>query len=114
MSAECVRGQSWVLQSQSVLFQCVSASRASALPETLALVRGKGGGSDNAFCNACGSHALVVRVTQAELEKAKSTTDFYKDAYWKCLADEILRAVPTSMSAQEFSVLAKSACPKER
>ena len=57
---------------------------------------------------------LLCGFTQAELEKAKSTTDFYKDAYWKCLADEILRAVPTSMSAQEFSVLAKSACPKER
>ena len=57
---------------------------------------------------------LLCGFTQAELEKAKSTTDFYKDTYWKCLADEILRAVPTSMSAQEFSVLAKSACPKER
>ena len=57
---------------------------------------------------------LLCGFTQAELEKAKSTTDFYKDAYWKCLADEIVRVVPTSMSAQEFSVLTKSACPKER
>ena len=57
---------------------------------------------------------LLSGFTQAELEKAKSTTEFFKDAYWKCLADEILRAVPTNMSAQEFSVLTKSACPKER
>src|SRR5262245_60052883 len=57
---------------------------------------------------------LLSGFTQAELEKAKSTTDFYKDAYWKCLADEILKAVPTSMSAQEFSVHTTSACPKER
>ena len=57
---------------------------------------------------------LLSGFTQAELEKAKSTTDFFRDAYWKCLADEILKAVPTNMSAQEFSVLTKSACPKER
>jgi hypothetical protein len=57
---------------------------------------------------------LLSGFTQAELEKAKSTTDFFQDAYWKCLADEILKAVPTNMSAQEFSVLTKSACPKER
>ena len=57
---------------------------------------------------------LLSGFTQAELQKAKSTTDFFKDVYWKCLADEILRVVPTSMSAQEFSVLTKSACPKER
>jgi len=57
---------------------------------------------------------LLSGFTQAELQKAKSTTDFFKDAYWKCLADEILKAVSTSMSAQEFSVLTKSACPNER
>jgi hypothetical protein len=57
---------------------------------------------------------LLSGFTQAELQKAKSTTDFFKDAYWKCLADEILRVVPTTMTAQEFSVLMKSACPKER
>lgn len=57
---------------------------------------------------------LLSGFSQAELEKAKSTTEFFKDAYWKCLADEILKAVPTNMSVQEFSVLTKSACPKER
>ena len=29
---------------------------------------------------------LLSGFTQAELEKAKSTTEFFKDAYWKCLA----------------------------
>ena len=52
--------------------------------------------------------------TQAELEKAKNTKEFFKDAYWKCLATEIVRVVPTSMSVQEFSVLTKRACPNER
>ncbi|HEX3342226.1 MAG TPA: hypothetical protein VHT68_23990 [Pseudolabrys sp.] len=57
---------------------------------------------------------LLSGFTQAELEKAKNTKDFFKDAYWKCLATEIVRVVPTSMSVQEFSVLVKRACPEER
>jgi len=57
---------------------------------------------------------LFPAFTQAELEKAKNTKEFFKDAYWKCLSTEILRAVPTSTSAQEFSVLTKQACMKER
>jgi hypothetical protein len=57
---------------------------------------------------------LLSGFTQAELEKTKSTKEFFKDAYWKCLATEIVRVVPTSMSVQEFSVLVKRACPKER
>jgi len=57
---------------------------------------------------------LLSAFTQAELEKAKNTKEFFKDAYWKCLSTEILRAVPTSTSAQEFSVLTKQACVKER
>jgi len=52
--------------------------------------------------------------TQAELEKAKNTKEFFKDGYWKCLATEVLRVVPTNMSAQEFFVFTKRACPKER
>src|SRR5215831_3689161 len=71
MSAEFVGGQSWVLQSQSVLFQCVSASRASALPETLAHRGNKGRGSDNAFRNACGSHAPVVGVYSSRAGKSQ-------------------------------------------
>ena len=47
---------------------------------------------------------LLSGFTQAELEKAKNTKEFYKDGYWKCLATEIVRVVPTNMSAQEFSV----------
>jgi hypothetical protein len=57
---------------------------------------------------------LLSGFTQAELEKAKNTKEFFKDSYWKCLATEILRVVPTSMSAQEFSVFTKQVCPKER
>jgi hypothetical protein len=52
--------------------------------------------------------------TQAELEKAKNTKEFFKGGYWKCLATEVVRVVPTSMSAQEFSVFTKQACSKER
>ena len=33
---------------------------------------------------------LLSGFTQAELEKAKNTKEFYKDGYWKCLATEIL------------------------
>ena len=57
---------------------------------------------------------LLSGFTRAELEKAKNTKEFFKDGYWKCLATEILRAVPTNMSAQEFFVFTKRACPKER
>jgi hypothetical protein len=57
---------------------------------------------------------LLTGFTQAELEKAKNTKEFFKDGYWKCLATEILRVVPTNMSAQEFFVLTKRACAKER
>src|SRR5262245_56370409 len=57
---------------------------------------------------------FLAGFTPAELEKAKSTKEFFKDAYWKCLDTEILRAVPTNMSAQEFFVFTKRACPKER
>jgi hypothetical protein len=57
---------------------------------------------------------LLAGFTQAELDKAKGTKEFFKDAYWKCLANEIVRVAPTSMSIQEFSVLMKRACPKER
>jgi hypothetical protein len=57
---------------------------------------------------------LLSGFTQAELEKVKNTKEFFKDGYWKCLATEVVRVVPTSMSAQEFSVFTKQACPKER
>jgi hypothetical protein len=57
---------------------------------------------------------LLSGFTQAELEKAKNTKESFKDVYWKCLATEVVRVVPTSMSAQEFSVFTKQACPKER
>jgi len=57
---------------------------------------------------------LLSGFTQAELEKAKSTKEFYKDSYWKCLAAEVIRVVPTNMTAQEFFVFTKRACPQER
>lgn len=57
---------------------------------------------------------LLSGFTQAELEKAKNTKEFFKDGYWKCLAAEILRVAPTNMSAQEFFVFTKQACSKER
>jgi hypothetical protein len=57
---------------------------------------------------------LLSGFTQAELEKAKNTKEFFKDGYCKCLATEVVRVVPTSLSAQEFSVFIKQACPKER
>ena len=57
---------------------------------------------------------LLSGFTQAELEKAKNAKEFFKDGYWKCLATEIVRVVPTSISIQEFSVLVKRACSKER
>ena len=57
---------------------------------------------------------LVSGFTQAELEKAKNTKEFFKDGYWKCLATEVVRVAPTNVSVQEFSVFVKGACPKER
>jgi hypothetical protein len=57
---------------------------------------------------------LLSGFTQAELEKAKNTKEFFKDSYWKCLATEIVRVVPTNMSVQDFSIFARGACQKER
>jgi hypothetical protein len=57
---------------------------------------------------------LLPGFTQAELEKAKSTKDFFKDGYWKCLATEIVKVVPTNMSVQDFSVFIKGACGQEK
>jgi hypothetical protein len=57
---------------------------------------------------------LLSGFTQAELEKAKNTKEFFKDGYWKCLATEVVRVAPTNVSVQEFSVFVKGACPKER
>jgi len=66
------------------------------------------------FVIAVAAMLLLPGFTQAELEKAKNTKEFFKDAYWKCLATEILRVVPTNMSAQEFFTFTKQACRKER
>ncbi|MGB9044777.1 MAG: hypothetical protein WCC81_20205 [Pseudolabrys sp.] len=66
------------------------------------------------FAALAAAMLLLSGFTQAELEKAKNTKEFFKDGYWKCLATEILRVVPTNMSAQEFFVFTKRACPKER
>jgi hypothetical protein len=52
--------------------------------------------------------------TQAELDTAKNAKEFFKDSYWKCLATEIVRVVPTNMSVQEFSLFAKGGCRKEQ
>lgn len=57
---------------------------------------------------------LLSGFTQDELEKAKTTKEFFKDSYWKCLATEIVRVVPTNMSVQDFSVFVRGACRKER
>jgi hypothetical protein len=57
---------------------------------------------------------LLSGFTQAELDAAQKAKEFFKDDYWKCLATEIVRLVPTNMSEQEFSVFVKGACRKER
>jgi len=66
------------------------------------------------FVQLAAAVVLLTGFTQAELEKAKNTKEFFKDSYWKCLAAEILKAVPTNMTTQEFFVFTKRACPKER
>ena len=92
----------------------ISQSNAGATGNISSPAKRKGVAVTMRFAILAVAMLLLSGFTQAELDKAKSTTDYFKDAYWKCLADEILKAVPTSMSAQEFSVLAKGACPKER
>src|SRR5450432_1672533 len=57
---------------------------------------------------------LLSAFTPAELETARKAKEIFKDDYWKCLATEIVRLVPTNMSAQEFSLFARGACRKER
>jgi hypothetical protein len=57
---------------------------------------------------------LLPGFTQAELDKAKSSKEYFKDSYWKCLATEIVRVAPTNMSVQDFSMFVKGACGQER
>jgi hypothetical protein len=57
---------------------------------------------------------LLSGFTQAELDTAQKAKEFFKDGYWKCLATEIVRVVPTNMSVQDFSIFARGACRKER
>jgi len=57
---------------------------------------------------------LLSGFTQAELDTAQKAKEFFKDSYWKCLATEIVRVVPTNMSVQDFSIFARGACRKER
>ena len=57
---------------------------------------------------------LLSGFTQAELENAKKTKEFFKDSYWKCLATEVVRVAPTDTSVQDFSLFVRGACRKER
>jgi hypothetical protein len=57
---------------------------------------------------------LLSAFTQADLEKAKKTKDYFKDNYWKCLATEIVQKQPTNTSVQEFSLAVKRICSEER
>ena len=66
------------------------------------------------FAILAGMMLLLSAFTQAELEKAKNTKDYYKDFYWKCLATEIVQKQSTNISVQEFSVSIKNACRQER
>ena len=66
------------------------------------------------FVILAGTIFLLSAFTQAELEKAKNTKEYFKESYWKCLATEIVQKQPTNISVQEFSVSIKNACRQER
>lgn len=51
--------------------------------------------------------------TQADEEKARQWAHDYKEQYWKCLANETQRMLPRNISAQDFSLFIKGACPTE-
>jgi hypothetical protein len=57
---------------------------------------------------------ILCAFTEDDIEKARQAAHFYKEKYWECLAAEIVRNVPTNISAQDFSLLVKSACPQEK
>jgi hypothetical protein len=65
------------------------------------------------FAILVGMVVLLSAFTQAELEKAKNTKDYFKDFYWKCLATEIVQKQSTNISVQEFSASIKKACRQE-
>jgi hypothetical protein len=66
------------------------------------------------FAIAVAAMFLLSAFTQADLEKAKATKDFYKDNYWKCLATEIVQKETTNVTVQEFSTSIKRTCSQER
>ena len=57
---------------------------------------------------------LLPAFTEADIEKARQAAQSYKQKYWECLAAEIVRMVPTTVSAQDFSLLLQGACPTEK
>jgi predicted alpha-1,6-mannanase (GH76 family) len=66
------------------------------------------------FAIAATAMFLLSGFTQADLEKAKATKDYYKDNYWNCLATEIVQKETTDISVQEFSVFVKRVCSQDR
>jgi hypothetical protein len=57
---------------------------------------------------------VLSAFTQADLEKAKKSKDYFKDNYWKCLATDIVEKQPTNISVKEFSLSVKKICSQER
>ena len=51
--------------------------------------------------------------TPADEEKAHQLAHHFKELYWQCLAAETQRMLPRNMSAEDFSLLIKAACPTE-
>ena len=52
-------------------------------------------------------------LAQADQEKARQWAHSFKEQYWQCLANETERMLPRKISAQDFSLFIKGACPTE-
>jgi hypothetical protein len=56
---------------------------------------------------------LLTGWTPAEIETAHKWSISFRDQYWECLAKETVRMLPTKVSAQDFSLFLKGACPDQ-
>ncbi|TFW51808.1 hypothetical protein CT676_43020 [Bradyrhizobium sp. MOS001] len=61
-----------------------------------------------------GLSILSSGFTTADKERAHSIAITARDAYWDCLAQEIVKVVKTAIPAQDFKLMLEGSCPDQK
>jgi len=62
---------------------------------------------------AAGLCLLLAPSYAADAEAARLATHRFKDAYWNCLAQEAVKALPRKMAGSDFVIFIKGRCLDE-